>query len=135
MSYKTNHPFRCSPLSKYLTKEMQHSSQFQIIFLELYFEEDVALSLVVKQNTSFNVAVTYLTRMQDLSHHKFLEPRSKDDIFQVLSARFHALPLPIVQVLTHPVGAYWVRLARRQISSSMSSSSGLGSSSRMLSKD
>lgn len=32
MSYKTNHPFRCSPLSKYLTKEMQHSSQFQIIF-------------------------------------------------------------------------------------------------------
>ena len=42
MSYKTNHPFRCSPLSKYLTKEMHHSSQFQIIFLELYFEEDVA---------------------------------------------------------------------------------------------
>ena len=77
-----------------------------------YFEEDVALSLVVKHNTSFNVAVTYLTRMQDLSHHKFLEPRSKDDIFQVLSARFHALPLPIVQVLTHPVGAYWVKVSK-----------------------
>ena len=77
-----------------------------------HLEENVALSLVVKQNTSFNMGVTYLTRMQDHSHHKFLEPRSKDDIFQVLSARFHALPLPIVQVLTHPVGAYWVKVSK-----------------------
>ena len=76
-----------------------------------HFEEDVALSLVVKQNTTFNVAVTYLVRMQDLSHHKFLEPRSRDAVFQVLSARFQALPLPIVQLLTHPVGAYWLKVS------------------------
>ena len=76
-----------------------------------YFEEDVALSLVVKHNTSFNVAVTYLTRMQDLSHHKFLEPRSQVDLHQVLSARFHALPLQIVHVLTHPVGEYWLKVS------------------------
>ena len=49
--------------------------------------------------------------MQDLSHHKFLEPRSRDELSQVLSARFHDLPLPIVQLLTHPVGAYWLKVS------------------------
>jgi hypothetical protein len=76
-----------------------------------HLEENVALSLVVKQNTSFNMGVTYLTRMQDLSHHKFLEPRSQVDLHQVLSARFHALPLHIVHVLTHPVGEYWLKVS------------------------
>ena len=76
-----------------------------------HWEEDVALSLVVKQNTNFNMAVTYLTRMQDLSHHKFLEPRSQVDLHQVLSARFHALPLQMVHLLTQPVGEYWLKVS------------------------
>ena len=76
-----------------------------------HLEENVALSLVVMQNTSFNMAVTYLIRMQDLSHHKSLEPRSRDGVFQVSSARFHALPLQIVHVLTHPVGEYWLKVS------------------------
>ena len=76
-----------------------------------HLEENVALSLVVKQNMSFNMAVTYLTRMQDLSHHKFLEPRSQGDLQHVLCARYHALPLHIVHVLTHPVGEYWLKVS------------------------
>ena len=76
-----------------------------------HLEENVALSLVVKQNTSFNMSVTYLTRMQDLSHHKLMEPRSQVDLHQVLSATFHALPLHIVHALTHPVGEYWLKVS------------------------
>ena len=76
-----------------------------------HLEENVALSLVVKQNTSFNMGVTYLTRMQDLSHHKLMEPRSQVDLHQVLSATFHALPLHIVHALTHPVGEYWLKVS------------------------
>ena len=76
-----------------------------------HLEENVALSLVVKQNTSFNMGVTYLTRVQDLSHHKLMEPRSQVDLHQVLSAAFHALPLHIVHALTHPVGEYWLKVS------------------------
>ena len=76
-----------------------------------HFEENVALSLVVKQNTTYNAALTYLVRMQDQSHHKFLEPRSREELFQVLGARFEALPYPAVQLLTNPVGAYWLKVS------------------------
>ena len=76
-----------------------------------HFEENVALSLVVKQNTTYNAALTYLVRMQDQSHHKFLEPRSRGELFQVLGARFEALPYPAVQLLTDPVGAYWFKVS------------------------
>lgn len=76
-----------------------------------HLEENVALSLVVKQNSTYNAAVTYLVRMQDLSHHKFMEPRSRDDLLQVLRARCEALPFGIVQLLSTPVGAYWLKVS------------------------
>ena len=76
-----------------------------------HLEENVALSLVVKQNSTYNAAVTYLVRMQDLSHHNLMEPRSRDDLLQVLRARYEALPFGTVQLLTTPVGAYWLKVS------------------------
>ena len=77
-----------------------------------HLEENVALSLVVKENCTYNAAVTYLVRMQDLSHHKCMEPRSRDDLLQVLRVRYEALPFGTVQLLTTPVGAYWLKVSK-----------------------
>ena len=76
-----------------------------------HLEENIALSLVVKQQSTYNAAATYFGRMQDQSHHKFLEPRSREELIQVLGARFEALPHHHVQLLTNPVGAYWLKVS------------------------